>query len=205
LTGLLDLPDAERERIDAAEQSRVREVSAAAEAARAEAIHAEERARVIRGAALLPLLALVGLLLQRGGPATRRGARVGLGVLGTSVLGHAVLWGRLSASEARLIGDVVLNIGGLSLGLSLLAMVLYGREPLREHPQGAARFSTGFAIGVSPLAAAAFVDAGAFVRRFTCLPAWREVAPMAIYAAFGAALLAALVPMGVAAALHWRR
>jgi hypothetical protein len=205
LTELLDLPPAERERIDISEQDRIREVAAAAQTARAEAIRAEERARVIRGAAVLPLLALVGLLLLRGGPATRRGARVGLGVLGASVLGHAVLWGRLSASEARLIGDAVLNIGGLSLGLSLLAVVLYGREPLREHPQGAARFSTGFAIGVSPLAIAAFVEAGAFVPRFTCLPAWREMAPMAIYAAFGAALVAALVPMGVAAALHGRR
>jgi hypothetical protein len=204
LTGLLDVDARERERLAEADEERLGNVGSATRDARARAESAERRGQAERAAALLPVLLLAALTLLRGGAPARRGARVGLIVLGTTALAHALLWGPLSASAAPLIGDVVLHIGGLSLGCSLLATLGFRPGP-REGAERAAQFAAGFAIAVSPAALAAFVDAGAFVPRFTCLPAWREVAPMATYAAFGAALLAALLPIAVAGAHHLRR
>jgi hypothetical protein len=205
LTALLSAPAATLARWSAADAERLAQVLALAGSARAVDVRHERFDQVWRAGCVLLLAAAALFALRRAGPLAETGAVAGLAALGATALGQWLLWGVPSPSGARLIGLVIQNVGFLSFGCSAAALLGLGRRGLRGGFVDACHLSGGFALGAAPLALGTFIDAGAFVPRFTCLPAWREVLPMAAYAAWGAALIVAVVPLlgaGVRALTH---
>jgi Type I phosphodiesterase / nucleotide pyrophosphatase len=164
------------------------------------------RSRAERAAALLLAVGLCGLALRAWGRHLRVGLGLGLWSCGLGAGAYLVVCGRVSFSAAR---DTTTLLALSALVGAAACAVVFAR-PLarvwrRQLSRGeACALGAGAAVGSAPLAALAFVCAGAFAPRLECEPAWVAAGPLVSYALFAPSALAALALCGMAVTMAGR-
>jgi hypothetical protein len=167
----------------------------------------ETRRRAARAAAVAVVAVLLFVVLRRAGRAARAGMVAGALCLAGSTALYVVWFGRVSFSADRdastLAGTTTLLAAGVTAAVLLwpLVRVLRGRLSAAD----ACAFGLAAVAGASPLAALAFVYAGAYQPRIVCEPAWIAVGPLLVYAMFVPTVLAAASLSGLAAVIESAR
>ena len=142
----------------------------------------------------LPILGLRGAALRSSWRHLGAGVVIGLCSLGLGVAAYFVVCGRISFSAARDTGTLLVTTGliGTAAAVCAFARPLWRVARRQLSRAEACAVGVGGVVGSGPLAALAFVYAGAFTPRVECEPGWVAAGPLIAYALFA--------PSGIAAA-----
>jgi hypothetical protein len=127
--------------------------------------------------------------------------------LGLGAAATFVVCGRISFSAARDTGTLLVTTAliGTAAAVCTFARPLWRVTRRQVSRAEACAVGVGGVVGAGPLAALAFVYAGAFTPRVECEPGWVAAGPLIAYALFAPAGIAAAELCGLALMLAPRR
>jgi hypothetical protein len=181
--------------LGAADRARIVRATQAADQGRLERLSGDTRRRVARAGAVLVVAGMIAWLLRRRWRAARAGVMVGLAAMALGAAAYYLWFERVSFSadrDARNLAISTLLLSTVAAGMAFLwplVRVARGRLGALD----ACALGLGAVVGASPLAAIAFVHAGAYTPRILCEPAWIACGPLVAYGIFAPAAGAATV------------
>ncbi len=199
LTAVLDLPTAERTRIEALDDGRVPVLAEEAQRRRLQLEAAEDVSRALRGGSAAAVLLLVAALARRQRRAAIIGLACGAAALGLGCGAYAWLVGPVSPSAMKTFGDLVRTT--LLIGVAVGAVVAVPLVRLREGRDPALLAA---AAGASPLVVWMYTLFGVGAARVSITTAWAIALPSLAWSGWAGLLLVLLIA-ALAELLRFRR